>query len=89
MSSEVISFMNMDLAMMAEAVNRRLLTVESKVQSQTSACVWCIHNGNVEPWECMWDLFETDDSEYFGLPRQCHSTIAPYLLIYLPVTDAL
>ena len=39
MSSEVISFMNMDLAMMAEAVNRRLLTVESKVQSQTSACV--------------------------------------------------
>jgi hypothetical protein len=62
------------LAMMAEAVNHRLLTVETLVQSQTSPCGICFGQTTPSTSVCL---------------CQCHSTIASYVFIYLPVTDAL
>jgi hypothetical protein len=64
----------MGLAMMAAAVNRRFLTVEARVQSQTSACGICFGHATPSTSVCLY---------------HCHSTIAPYLSIYLSVTDAL
>ena len=66
--------MNMDLAMMAAAVNRWFLTVEARVQSQISTCGICFGQTTPSTSVCL---------------CHCHSTIAPYLFIYLPVTDAL
>jgi len=74
MPSEVRSVMNMGLAMMAEAVNRRFLTVEARVQSQNSTRGICLGQTTPNISVCL---------------CQCHSTIAPYLFLYLPVTGAL
>jgi len=63
----------MGLAMMAEAVIRRLLTVEARVQFQTGTCGICFGQTTPSTSVCL---------------CQCHCTIAPYLFIYLPVTDA-